>query len=120
MDRLRNRRGVTLVLTAFMLTALIGSAAFAIDFGRMYWYRAQLSAATDAAALAGAFQILKKKTPLEDSVKALAVDFAGRHRVGLNTLDSLKPRALGNTSGGVTVAGDAVALDPNDVTPGNW
>ena len=98
MDRLKNRRGVTLILTAFMLTALIGSAAFAIDFGRMYWYRAQLSTATDAAALAGAFQILKKKTPLEDSVKALAVSFAGKHVVGVT----------------------AVVLDPNSVTPGNW
>lgn len=98
MDRLRNRRGVTLVLTAFMLTALIGCAAFAIDFGRMYWYRAQLSTASDAAALAGAFQILKKKTPLEDSAKALAVSFAAKHVVGVTT----------------------VVLDPNDVVPGHW
>jgi len=98
MDRLRNRRGVTLVLTAFMLTALIGAAAFAIDFGRMYWYRAQLSTASDAAALAGAYQIMLKKTPLEDSVKALAVSFAGRHTVGVT----------------------AVVLDPNDVVLGKW
>jgi hypothetical protein len=97
-DRLRNRKGVTLVLTAFMLTALIGSAAFAIDFGRMYWYRSQLSAASDAAALAGAYQIMMKKSPLEDSTKALAVSFAGRHTVGVT----------------------AVVLDPNDVVPGQW
>ena len=48
--KLENRRGVTLVLMAFMLTVLIGSAAFAVDFGRMYLYRTQLHAASDAAA----------------------------------------------------------------------
>jgi hypothetical protein len=64
---------------AFMLTALIGAAAFAVDFGRMYLYRTELHAASDAAALAGAYQILHKvPTTAPDSAVALA----NRHIVG--------------------------------------
>jgi hypothetical protein len=96
-QKLKNRRGVTLVLMAFMLTALIGSAAFAVDFGRMYLYRTQLSAGSDAAALAGVYQVLKKKL-LPDSAVALAQDFAARHSVGTGP----------------------IALAASDVLPGNW
>lgn len=79
MDRLKNRRGVTLVLMAFMLTVLIGSAAFAVDFGRMYLYRTELHTASDAAALAGAYQILKK---VPTTAPESAVALANRHKVG--------------------------------------
>jgi Flp pilus assembly protein TadG len=80
---------------AFMLTVLIGSAAFAVDFGRMYLYRTQLHSASDAAALAGAFQVLKKvATTAPDS----AVAIANRHAVG-----------TGN-----------VSLAVADVIPGHW
>lgn len=95
MDRLKNRRGVTLVLMAFMLTILIGSAAFAVDFGRMFMYRAQLHTASDAGALAGAFQILKKD-PNSSSDSAIAI--ANRHYVGTTS----------------------VSLAPADVIPGTW
>lgn len=98
MRRLKNRRGVTLVLTAFMMTILIGAAALAVDFGRMRVYRAQLSTASDAAALAGAYQILKNSTPLEDSAVTEAQYFASRHIVGT----------------------DSVQLDAGDVTAGSW
>ena len=97
MPKLKNRRGVTLVLTAFMLTVLIGAAAFAVDFGRMYMYRTQLSAAADAAALAGIWQVLHKE-PLPDSAVNQAKYYASRHLVGTDT----------------------VTLDDGDITPGSW
>jgi len=95
MNRLKNRRGVTLVLMAFMLTVLIGSAAFAVDFGRMMLYRTELHTASDAAALAGAYQILKKD-PASASDSAIAL--AARH----------------------TVDAGSVTLAPSDVIPGRW
>jgi Flp pilus assembly protein TadG len=52
--RLRNRKGFTLILTAFFFTVLLGAAALAVDMSLMYLYRAQLQSAADAAALAGA------------------------------------------------------------------
>ena len=97
-DRLKNRRGMTLVLMAFMLTVLIGSAAFAVDFGRMYLYRTQLATAADAGALAGAWHVLKKSTPLQDSAVAAAKHYASLHLVGPDT----------------------IKLDDADVIPGNW
>ena len=93
--KLENRRGVTLVLMAAMLTVLIGSAAFAVDFGRMYLYRTQLHAASDAAALAGVYQILIKDP---NSATDTAISFATRHRVGPTS----------------------VSLASNDVIPGTW
>jgi len=95
MPKLKNRPGVTLVLTAFMVTALIGAAAFAVDFGRMYMYRTQLSTAADAAALAGVWEVLNK-TPTNGL--AQAESYASRHLVGT----------------------DVVTLDDADVTPGTW
>jgi hypothetical protein len=94
-ERFKNRRGVTLVLMAFMLTVLIGSAAFAVDFGRMFLYRSQLHTAADAAALAGVVQIAKKDPA---SAQDSAVAFADKHNVG----------AI------------AVSLSPADVVPGHW
>jgi len=95
MTRLKNRPGVTLVLMAFMLTVLLGSAAFGVDFGRMFFYRAQLHTVSDAASLAGALQILKK-VPASSPDSAIAL--ASRYTVG----------------------GSAVALAPADVIPGTW
>lgn len=97
MPKLKNRRGVTLVLTAFMVTVLIGAAAFAVDFGRMYMYRSQLSSAADAAALAGIWQVLHQE-PLPDSAVNQAKYYASRHLVGTDT----------------------VTLDDADITPGSW
>jgi Flp pilus assembly protein TadG len=98
MPRLKNRRGVTLVLMAFMFTMLIGAAAVAIDFGRMRMYRTQLSTASDAAALAAVWHVLYKSTPLHDSAVTAAQYYALQHRVGP----------------------DADTLNDGDVTPGVW
>ena len=97
MTKQTNRRGVTLVLMVFMLTVLIGSAAFAVDFGRMYMFRAQLHSAADAAALAGTFRVSQPHLDRSDA---------------LDTAVSYGTRA--------TVGGTAVGLAPVDVIPGSW
>lgn len=50
----RQEKGSSLVLVAVGMAALLGVAALAIDTGQLYLERAQLNAAVDAAALAGA------------------------------------------------------------------
>src|SRR5207249_7738044 len=82
--RQRNRRGFTLILAALMMTILIGAAAFAVDFGRMYLYRNQLHAATDAAALAAAFRVMQLQPPAVRGTDPSdsAVSYAGRHTAG--------------------------------------
>lgn len=52
--QLRNRRGATIILIGVAMVMMIGLMAFAVDFGRMYAFRAQVHTASDAAALAGA------------------------------------------------------------------
>lgn len=52
----RDRRGGVSIVTAFAMTMLIGSAAFAVDVGSLYLDRRKLQGIADAAALAAAAQ----------------------------------------------------------------
>jgi Flp pilus assembly protein TadG len=69
--RLRNRAGATLVVVAILLMVLVGVAGMAIDFARMYAFRAQLQTTADASAQAGAVDLIKDM-PLEVTETALA------------------------------------------------
>ena len=53
-SRRKNERGVTIVLVAFSLLALLGMAALAIDIATLYVAHGEAQRAADAAALAGA------------------------------------------------------------------
>ena len=59
---LRNERGDILVHTAFVLVALLGFAALAMDVGYMATAKNQLQSAVDAAALAGASGLMYSNT----------------------------------------------------------
>jgi Flp pilus assembly protein TadG len=59
MRRMKNRRGSTMILVGLSLVALVGIMAFAVDFGRMYLFRAQVHVSADAAALAGAERLMR-------------------------------------------------------------
>ena len=50
----KNERGITIVLVAFSLLALLGMAALAIDIASLYVARGEAQRAADGAALAGA------------------------------------------------------------------
>lgn len=52
------RRGIMAVLTAILLVVLLGCVAFAVDLGYIIAARAQMQNTADAAALAGASQLL--------------------------------------------------------------
>ena len=52
--RLRDQRGVVLVLVAMLMVVFLGMAAVAIDVGFLYQQKSKAQSAADAAALAGA------------------------------------------------------------------
>ena len=54
---IRDRRGAVLIIFAILLIVLIGFVALAVDVGRWYTVRAELSKAVDAGAIAGAKNI---------------------------------------------------------------
>lgn len=56
--RPRRQRGVTIALTALLLTSLCGAAALAVDVGMLCAAKNDAQNAADAAALAGAFTFL--------------------------------------------------------------
>lgn len=93
--RLRNRRGATMVLVGVALVAMVGVMAFAIDFGRMYLFKAQVHVSSDAAALAGAERMMRGQTA---SAADTAVAY-GR----LNLVERVTP-----------------AITTSDVEPGAW
>lgn len=67
------RRGATIVIVAIVMVVLFGFTAFAIDFGRAYLSQAQLQTGADAAALAGAYELMNETDFGEDSAVAMAV-----------------------------------------------
>jgi Flp pilus assembly protein TadG len=89
--RLRQRKGAITVLVGAMFVMLMGFAAMAIDFSRLWSLRNELETSADAAALAGAVQLV----PPNDT------SFAR---------DSARAYALLNTAMGGTVTVDSIEL----------
>ena len=54
-----SQRGAVLLLAAVVLPAMLGFGALAIDIGMLYKSKTELSAAADAAGLAGAQELPK-------------------------------------------------------------
>jgi Flp pilus assembly protein TadG len=97
--RKKTRRGAVAPLTAILMIVLIGMAAFAVDIGWMVVAQSELQDAADAAALAGAGQLMSPSVqfslPLQTatnqasilsaaqtSAKTYAKNFAGYHKAG--------------------------------------
>lgn len=78
MTGVRSRTGATMVMVAILITVLLGMAAMAIDVSRLFVMREQLQTASDAAALAGAVELLHQRS---DAVAGTAVDYARLNRV---------------------------------------
>lgn len=91
----RARRGSILILVAILTGVLLGVAAFAVDFGRMYLDRAQVHVSADAAALAGADRLVHL-------APTRAVDSAVAYGV-LNLVENRAP-----------------TVSSADIVPGRW
>ena len=83
-----HRPGTTLVLVAFLMVALLGFAAFAVDLSQMLAVRSQMEVAADAAALSATTQLAR---PRDDSASLRAAQFATlnpvRGQSTFNTVD---------------------------------
>ena len=69
---LREPRGATMVLVAGAIFVLLGIAALAVDAGFLYWNKAQVQTAADAAALAGAQELRHSIADAESEARAYA------------------------------------------------
>lgn len=86
-ERLRNpdsRRGNIILLSAFVITMVLGFAAFSIDIGYLAVAKGQLQAAVDAATLAAAMELNPNidQTVVETNVKNAASEVAALNPVG--------------------------------------
>lgn len=80
-SRRSDRRGATLVLIVLLLVVIVGTAAFALEIGRMYLVRSQLQGAVDAGALAASLRLRSDPADLE-AAEAAAREFVRLNRVG--------------------------------------
>ncbi len=80
------RRGNVMLLSAALLVAMIGFAAFTIDIGYIAVVKSQLQNAVDAATLAGAMELdcNGDQTLVAQNVKNAVMEIAALNRVGTN------------------------------------
>ena len=109
MPRLRNRKGVFVVIVGMLFVALIGASAMAIDMSRIWAMRNELQTSADAGALAGAIQL----TPPKDDAYTVdsATAWARNNKVFHDTV-SVDSVQLG-------VWDDTLATFTNGATPPN-
>ena len=72
--RFRNERGFGLVYMSLFLTALLLTTGLAVDTGRAYLVKAQLSKAVDGAAL-GAARMLNSGSPKTEATRIFQANF---------------------------------------------
>lgn len=139
------RQGTTIVLMALMMTSLLGFGALAVDYGLMVADANRVQRACDAAALAGATELVKSGTDTSSiaadtaRARALAVVVAARNKAPVNPNDVTFPTynqirvlgratrpflfgaAIGRSSGNLTRSASAgvAAGDRLSSGPGN-
>ncbi|MGH7624439.1 MAG: pilus assembly protein TadG-related protein [Gemmatimonadaceae bacterium] len=92
---LRSRRGVIALFTVLLFLAMLSVVAVVLDFGRMQFMRNQMQTAADAAALAGAVQLLRSS---QADYVSQAQTFAQAN----------------------TLLGSSIVLNDSDVVLGTW
>ena len=76
------RRAAVIVQVAVMSTVIMGFGALAVDIGLLYTTKAEMQAAADAAALAGASQLAGDGVVDPEALaRASAVQYAGEHLI---------------------------------------
>jgi hypothetical protein len=135
--------GFVLITLAFVLVALIGFVALAVDVGVLYGAKTSAQGVADAAALAGAYTFINDTkavqpdtaynnalqvalnnsvmgTPVTSGDVTVNVDVANR-RVTVDvasTQNTYFARVLGPSTANISVEGVAEAADPNQATGG--
>ena len=75
------RRGAIVVYVVASMVVLAGFAALAVDAGRLYLGKTELQVAADAAALAGANELLNERR-IHGAGELLPIFLAARQRAG--------------------------------------
>lgn len=116
--RSSQRRGSVVVLTVFLLIAMVGLIAFSLDLGYIYTTRCQMQRSADAAALAGTWRLLEdqissmgelNEVTAEVNARAAAAQFASLNLVGLRA----PTLGAGDVDIGAYATGGLVVQDPN-------
>jgi hypothetical protein len=109
------RKGATLVLVAMLMVVLTGFVGVGVDFARAYAFKTQLKTVTDAAALAGAIEMIEAfsaGTAANEAPQTAALGY-----VPINTLEGIQTAYSADSNV------DAVAWDFDnrtiDVTKGS-
>jgi Flp pilus assembly protein TadG len=80
LKNLNDTKGVVAVMTAIVMTALIGFVSLGTDVGYIYTVRNQLQNAVDSAAMAGAANLyFASRTEAINHASAVAIDFASKN-----------------------------------------
>lgn len=87
---MRDERGVTIVLVALLLVALVGAAALCVDVGRLYVERQHLVNACDAAALAGGLELPRQAPAEVKAGEAAVANHMPDYAVSFPTADRLR------------------------------
>src|SRR4051812_9118490 len=85
----RARRGNVIVLSAFLMIAMMGMIAFAVDLGYLYSVRTEMQRAADASAIAACWELIDQNavsgssntSVLTDSARSKARQFAAYNRI---------------------------------------
>src|SRR5438552_12624768 len=97
----RHSRGQVLVLSALMLTVLIGFVGLAADTGYFFDYRRRMTAAADSAAVAAALEVKRNPTSTQVTTVARAAATASGFTDGTNgiTVAVNRPPVSGDNVG---------------------
>ena len=108
-----NRRGTVAVLTAFMLIGLFSFIAFSIDVGTILVARSELQNAADAAAIAGAWELMDENALTGGTAQAVLESQAIAGAEEFVVLNQVLTQSMLAGSGNVTVG---YIADPMDRT----
>ncbi len=88
----RRRRGAAIILAAFLMGVLVSMLALSIDIGYIAASKAEARRTTDAAALAGAWQLVDSASPNGNTSDLLSgVNNAAKNMASLNLVCNLAP-----------------------------
>lgn len=106
----RQRKGAITVLAAFLLVALLGFAAFALDLGYLAVARNELQRTADAAAMAACWELIEANPPNQTqdlsqevtNARSVAVQFVASNKV-CNSAPAITQNVANSSTGDVVI-----------------
>jgi Flp pilus assembly protein TadG len=111
--RTTRRAGGVTVLTAFMLVGLFAFLSFSIDLGMIMVAKSELQNAADAAAIAGAWELIDENALYGATAESILEDLATGEAQSYAALNTVLTRSIEASPGNITVG---FIEDPTDRT----